>query len=98
MAGFATRRSKARGKTRAVRDIERRLRAYLRETFPDRNCDDLMDHVRPQVLTAARNGVRGTGPDGAAARADGDRHFADLATAITAAIAEGVGRKTADAR
>ncbi|WP_103173259.1 hypothetical protein [Paracoccus sp. SY] len=95
MAGFATRRSKAKGSTREVRTIERRLRAWLRNNFPDRNCDDLMDAVCSQALTAARNGVRGTGADGAAARAEGNWYFADLATAITAAIAAGIGLKEA---
>lgn len=95
MAGFK-RRSKAKGSTREVRTVERRLRAWLRDTFPDRNCDDLMDHVRPQVLAAARDGVRGTGGEGAAARAESDQAFAALATAITAAMAQGVGLKTAD--
>lgn len=57
-----------------------------------------MDAVRPQVLAAARDGIRGTGADGAAARAASDRHFADLVAAITAAMAKGVGLKTADAQ
>lgn len=97
MPGFR-RRSKAKGSTREVRTVERRLRAWLRETFPDRNCDDLMDAVRPQVLAAARDGIRGSGADAAVARAGGDRAFAELVDAITAAIARGVGAKTADAR
>lgn len=97
MAGFK-RRSKAKGSTREVRTIERRLRAWLRDQFPDRDPDDLMDAVRSQVLIAARDGERGTGAGGAIARATGDKAFADLAAAITAAIAQGIGQKTADAQ
>lgn len=86
MAGMK-RRAKAKGQTLAVRKKERKLRKFLRMQYPDHNCDDLMDRIRPQVLAAARNGL--SGAEAAAARADSAEAFAALAEAIREAVQEG---------
>lgn len=86
------RRVKARGSTRAVRMIERRLRAWLRDHLPDHDPDLLMDAVRPQVLRAAGDHDRAAALGGDNAAKDDDP-FRALSQAIGAAIARGVGRR-----
>lgn len=90
MAVRAQRRLKARGSTRAVRTIERRLRAWLRDYLPDYDADALMDAVRPAVLRAAGDHDRAAALGGGEPAGDGDP-FRNLADAIGAAIRSGVG-------
>lgn len=78
-------RAKARGKDARTRRIERRLRAQLRQAWPDLDIDDLMDAIRPSILAAARDGRADA--ESIPARLEAEALIKELAGEIAEAVA-----------